>query len=203
MRFLPMLVMSSVLMVGCATSSPEVRSLAEKTGANVGIIGAQLSGLEQNSREVAELRADNIARLHAANMRLRAQYEVDLELTKRAGGRANIALIDQIRAWGERAAAILAAADDSAVERKQQIMSTQTSLDTRKKALTEIAQGLAELAKEDNAGDRARFLKGFAKQLSTDFDKALEIDTESARAAKELVEKARDGLGNGTWRQGE
>lgn len=195
MRYLAIVAVTAPLLAGCAGSSPEVRSLAEKTGANVGVIGAQLDRLEQNSREVAELRADNIARLHGANARLRAQYEIDVELTKRSGGAKNLALIDQIKEWRDKVQAILETAANAEAERKQQILETQASLDTRKKALSEIAQGLAELSKAEEAKDRVRFLTGFAKQLHTEFDKAVEADTKSAKAAKKLVENAKKSLG--------
>ena len=198
MTHLVIIAMAALLMAGCTGSSSEVRRLAEKTGANVGVISAQLDRLEQNSREVAELRADNIARLHGANARLRARYEIDIELTRRSGGGANLGLVDQIRAWGDKVQAILAKAENAEAERKTQILATQTSLDTRKKALTKIAQGLAELANEEKAKDRVRFLSGFAKEVHAEFEKAVEADTRSAKAAKALLEKAKGNLGGGS-----
>ena len=192
------IVMAGLILAGCETSSPEVRSLAEKTGANVGVIAVQLDRLGENGREVAELRADNIARLHGANSRLRAQYEIDIELTRKSGGAANLLLIDQIKAWRDKVQAILAKAENAEAERKTQILATQTSLDTRKKALTEIAQKLAELAQKETAKDRVRFLKGFAKQLNAELDKAMKADSKSAKAAKELLTKAKKTLGGET-----
>ncbi len=38
----------------------------------------------------------------------------------------------------------------------------------------------------------------FAKQLHTEFDKAVKADTKSAKAAKMLLEKANKNLGNKT-----
>jgi hypothetical protein len=191
MRKVITLAFLGLLLASCAGSSPEVRSLAEKTGANVGVISAQLERLGRNSRDVAELRADNIARLHGANARLRAQYEIDIELTKKSGGEKNLALIKKVKAWRDKVQAILDKAENAEAERKEQILKTQTSLDTRKKALAEIAQGLAALANEETAKDRVRFLKGFAKELKTAFDEAIEADTKSAKAAKSLLDKAK------------
>ena len=190
--------LAGLILAGCASSSPEVRSLAEKTGANVGVIGAQLERLGQNGREVAELRSDNIARLHGANARLRAQYEIDIELSKKSGGAGNLALIDQVKAWRDKVQAILRKAENAEAGRKAQILATQTSLDTRTKALAEIAQGLAELAQKETAKGRVRFLKGFAKELNAELDEAVKADTKSAKAAKKLLTKAKKNLGGKT-----
>ena len=194
MRPLMTIPLACLLLAGCAASSPQVRALAEKTGANVGVIGAQLTRLEQNSREVAELRADNIARLHGANARLRALYEIDIELTRKSGGAQNLALIDKIKAWRDKVQAILAKAEGAEDKYKTQTLATQKSLDTRKQALTEVAQRLAELSKIEMTKERVGFLKGFAKELKTEMDKALEADSKSAKAAKALLAKAKTDL---------
>ena len=74
---------------------------------------------------------------------------------------------------------------------KTQILATQTKLDTKSKALAEIAQALATLAKEDKLSDRVRFLKGYAKDLKKELDTALEADNKSAAAAKKLIDGAK------------
>ncbi len=186
---------SLIALAACAAPSAEVRELAEKTAANVGTLSVQLDRLQQNSREVAELRADNIARLHEANARLRARYEIDVELTKKTGDGGNLNLIKNVTAWRDKINAIMAKADGARAKKKKEILDGQTTLDSKKKALTGIAQALAALAKEDKPGDRVRFLKGFAKELQGELDKALEADTESAQAAKALLQKAKAEIG--------
>ena len=58
------LVVAGIFLVGCSGPAKEVLQLADKTAANVGTISAHLRQLSQNSREMAGLRADSIARLH-------------------------------------------------------------------------------------------------------------------------------------------
>lgn len=178
------------LLAACATP-PEVRELADKTAANVGTISTHLQRLDQNSREIADFRASNIAQLHAANTALRAQYEYDVELTKKSAGAGFLDLIEQIRAWGEKVGTIFAKGSNAEETLKAQVLSTQTNLDTKSKALSEIAQALATLAKEDTVSDRIRFLKGYAQDLKTELDAALETDDKSTAAAKKLIDGAK------------
>lgn len=175
---------------GC-TSSVEVRELADKTAANVGTISVHLQRLAQNSREVADLRAANISRLHAANARLRARYEYDLELTRMSGGEENLRLIPQIEAWKTRVEAIFEKAKGVEADRKKQILDGQAALDIKSKALSEIAQALSVMAQEDKPADRVRFLMGYAQDLKSELDKALAADDKAAKAAKELLETAK------------
>ncbi len=175
------------LLAACSTPS-DVRNLADKTAANVGIISTQLQRLERNSRGIAEFRAANIAQLHAANTELRARYKYYVELTKKASGEGFLGLIRQIKEWGDKVKEIFAKAEKAEAALKTQILATQTELDTKSKALAEIAQALATLAKEDKLSDRVRFLKGYAKDLKKELDTALEADNKSASAAKKRIE---------------
>ena len=76
------------ILLGCSTPQ-SVRSLAERTAANAGVISAQLTRLAQESRQLADLRAANIAQLHAANTALRASYNYDLALTMKSGAQTS------------------------------------------------------------------------------------------------------------------
>ena len=181
------------LLVACTTPS-EVRDLADKTAANVGTISAHLRQLGQNSEEIATLRADNISRLHAVNTEMRARFEYDVELTKKASGQGFQTLIDQIKVWGDKVKEIFDKAKDTEAKRKQATLTTQTSLGDKSKALAEIAQALAALAQEEKPADRLRFLKGYAKDLKKELDTALEADNDSAKAAKKLLEEAKTEL---------
>jgi hypothetical protein len=178
---------------GCA-SSVEVRELADKTAANVGTISVHLQRLAQNSREVAELRAANISRLHAANAHLRARYEYDLALTRMSGGEENLRLIPQIEAWKTRVEEIFDKAKGVEADRKKQILDGQARLDTKSKALSEIAQALSVMAQEDKPADRVRFLMGYAQDLKSELDKALAADDTATKAAKDLLEAAKSGI---------
>ena len=172
----------------CATPQP-VRNLAERTATNAGVLSAQLNRLAQESGQLAELRAANIARLHAANTALRVSYNYDLALTKKSGAQTNLDLIPQLEAWLKEVDGIFKASDDAEKERKAAILATQTKLDTKSAGLGEIAQALATLAKEESVPQRASFLAGFAKELKEEIDTQLDQSNKSATHAKKLLDE--------------
>jgi hypothetical protein len=184
----PFAVFSSFVLVlsACATEQP-VRNLAERTAANAGVISAQLKRLNQESSEVAELRATNIATLHAANAQLRANYNYDMALTKRSGGQSNLNLINLLETWGKEIDEIFKVAENAEKERKAAILSTQRALDPKSESLAQVAQALATLAKEESSEDRARFLAGYARQLDAETKTQLELNNRSATEAKKLL----------------
>jgi hypothetical protein len=179
----------------CATSRPP-QDLAERTAANVGVIGSHLKRLSQDSSDLADLRATNVATLHAANAKRRAAYNYDLALTRKSGGDANLDLIPQLEAWSKEVDAVFKAADNAEKERKEAILGTQTSLDTRSEALAQIAEALAALAKSDSVADRARFLAGYAGQLRKEIDDRLARSDRSATEASHLLTDVKDRLTN-------
>lgn len=176
----------SLVLSACSMRQP-VRDLAEKTAANAGVVGAQLKRLAQESSELADLRATNIARLHAANAQLRANYNYDIALTKRSGGQSNLTLITLLETWGKEVQDIFRTAENAEKERKAAILSTQTALDPKSESLTQVAQALATLAKEESSEDRARFLAGYARQLDAEIKIQLEQNNRSAIEAKKLL----------------
>lgn len=192
-RLTSALVLCVAALSGCASSrAPE--QLAERTAANVGVIGANLKQLGHDGAELADLRATNVATLHAANAKRRAAYNYDLALTKRSGGSANLELIDQLEAWGQEVDTIFKAADNAEKERKAAVLGTQTALDTRSEALAQIAEALAALAKDDSVADRARFLGAYAGQLRKELDERLAQSDKSATEAKQLLNDVKDSL---------
>ena len=185
----------SVLIIGLLNgceSTIQVRTLADKTAANIGTISVHLRHLTENSRDIAEKRAANISRLHAANAELRARYEYDVALTKKTGGSSNLRLIDDIEGWRKEVDTIFDKAKDAEAERKKAVLTTQKKLDTKSKALAEIAQALATLAQEEKPKDRIRFLTGYSKSLKAELDVALEKDNETAQAAKKLIDETKE-----------
>jgi hypothetical protein len=176
------------LSVLSACSTPRaVRNLAERTATNAGVISAQLNRVAQESKQLADLRAANVAQLHAANTALRASYNYDLALTKKSGAETNLDLIPRLEGWLTEVEEIFKASDNAEKERKAAILATQTKLDTKSEALAEIAQALATLAREESMAERASFLAGFAKQLAKEFDTQLEQSNKSSTHAKELL----------------
>lgn len=191
-NFYPMLVLF-LFVSACSTEQP-VRLLAEKTAANAGVISAHLHTLSLESSKLANLRAANIARLHAANTRLRASYNYDIALTKRSGGSEHLALIEQLEQWGKEIDAIFRVAENAEKDRKAAVLATQTKLDTKSEALSRIAQTLATLAQEESHADRAKFLARYAKDLTEEMKTQLEQENRSATEARKLLTKIQEKL---------
>ena len=183
-----LLVCAAAWLTACSTPQA-VLDLAENTAANIGVLSAQVARIGQESRQLTQVRSANIAQLHAANARLRASYNYDVELTKKAGGASNLNLIDTIKQWGAKVTAIFAAADNAEAERKEAILDSHTKLDSKSQALAKIASSLAGLAKEESAKDRGRFLVGFSKQLKTEVDRQFEQSNTSTTAAMQLIDE--------------
>lgn len=181
----------------CATYPP-VQQLAEHTAANAGVISSHLRDLAEASRELADRRATNVARLHAANAQRRAAYKYDVALTRKSGGDDNLKLIDNIQEWGQEVQEIFKASDAAEKNRKEEVLATQTALDTKAEALARIAQALATLARDDSAADRVRFLGGYARQLAAEVKSQSDQDTQSAKAANQLLNQIQDSLGGVT-----
>lgn len=177
----------------CA-SSRAPQELAEATAANVGVIGSHLKRVAAESRALGEQRAANVGALHAANARRRAAYNYDVALTKRSGGGENLKLIEQIDAWGKEVDGIFKAADGAERQRKETALASQVALDTKAEALSQIAEALATLAKDESAGDQARFLVGYAGQVRKEVDAQLKQSDASAAAANKLLKGVKANL---------
>jgi hypothetical protein len=203
-----LVLLSAAALAACATGrAPE--ELAERTAANVGVVASHLKRLDQDSRNLADLRATNVATLHAANARRRAAYNYDVALTKQSGGQAELDLIPQIKqsggqaeldlipqieAWGKEVDAIFKAADNAEQERKAAVLGTQTSIDTKSETLAQVAEALAALARDESIADRARFLSAYAGQLRKEIDDRLAQSDKSATEAKLLLDDVKDRL---------
>ena len=173
-------------LLSCSMQRP-ASQLAERTAANAGVVSAQLNMLAQDSQNLADLRATNISRLHAANAQLRANYNYDVALTKRSGGQGNVSLINLLETWGKEVEEIFKAANEAEKERKTAILATQAALDPKSESLGQIAQALATLAREDSSADRAKFLAGYARELAAEIKMQLDQSNASAMAAKKLL----------------
>jgi hypothetical protein len=185
----------AVLLAGCAAAPDAVNQLAERSGANAGVLGTQLAKLDADSKEVAQLRAQNIARLHLVNLELRAHYNLDLALTRKAGQASDLALIDVLKGWHKEVEEIYKGLDEVEAARKAEILARMSKLDTKAAALKAVADRLARLGELDKPEDRARFLAGFVKEARTDLKKELEKDDHAAKGAKALIQSISDGLG--------
>lgn len=174
------------LLSSCSMQRP-ASQLAERTAANAGIVSAQLNMLAQDSRDLADLRATNISRLHAANAQLRANYNYDIALTRRSGGQGNLSLISLLESWGNEVEDIFKTAAEAEKERKTAILATQAALDPKSESLGQVAQALATLAREDSSAQRAKFLAGYARELAAEIKIQLDQSNASATAAKKLL----------------
>ena len=183
-------VLCSFALTACSTPHP-VLDLADKTAANSGILSAQLNKLSLTYSQLAELRAENIAQLHAANTAIRARYIYDLELTKKSGGQDNLKLIDEIEEWQKKVQGIFISSGEAEKHRKEAVLQTQTKLDTKAESLNSIAQTLASLAKDEPYKERAKFLGLYAKSMKDELDKQLAKDELSSKEAKSLLEEVK------------
>lgn len=183
-RRLAIVALVSSLLWGCGTPTA-VRDLAEKTAANTSFVSTQLNLLAQDARLLAELRAANMARLHAATVEVQVRSTFDEALIEKSGG--SLSLLRDLTAWSTKIRTMFETAANAESERKKLILKTQVPLDTPTKELGKVAEALADLAKDDNTKTRAKFIAAFIKQV-----------VKEVKAKKEQSEKAmanvKDGL---------
>ncbi len=98
-RRLAIVALVSSLVWGCGTPT-EVRDLAEKTAANTSFVSTQLNLLAQDARLLAELRAANMARLHAATVEVQVRSTFDEALIEKSGG--SLSLVRDLVAWSTK-----------------------------------------------------------------------------------------------------
>ena len=176
-RQLAIVALVSSLVWGCGTPT-EVRDLAEKTAANTSFVSTQLNLLAQDARLLAELRAANMARLHAATVEVQVRSTFDEALIEKSGG-SSLNLLRDLAAWSTEIRTMFETAANAESERKELILNTQVPLDTPTKELGKVAEALADLAKDDNTKTRAKFIAAFIKQV-----------VKEVKAKKEQSEKA-------------
>ncbi len=183
-RRLAVVALVSTLVWGCGTPT-EVRDLAEKTAANTSFVSTQLNLLAQDTRLLAELRAANMARLHAATVEVQVRSTFDKALIEKSGG--SLDLVRDLAAWSTKIRTMFETAANAESERKELILKTQVPLDTPSKELGKVAEALADLAKDDNTKTRAKFIAGFIKQV------AKEVKAKKEQSEKAMA-KAKAGL---------
>lgn len=178
------------LTAGCGTPAP-VLELADKTSANVAIVGTRLRQLAAESERLYANRAENISRLHGVNATHRAALTYDIALTKKVGQRSELELIEAMEAWGKEVDEILASASGAEKQRRDELAVAQTKIDTRSQALQKVAETLSVLAKEESASERLRILRKFASEVRDDMKKQLDKGEGSAADAKKLLDRVR------------
>jgi hypothetical protein len=181
----------ALLLSGCATTPDSVHQLAEVTASNVGVLGARLKQLADESDRIYKKRAENVARLRALNAQSRARYDYDIALTRKSMAVDDLALKKEIEDWKEQVDQILQSAAGAEQERRNALNAKEVKIETRATELLKIAESLSTLAKEENRSDRARMLALFAKEVRDDIKKDLDSGGESADAAKMLIDKVR------------
>ncbi len=175
-RRLAIVALVSSLLWGCGTPTA-VRDLAEKTAANTSFVSTQLNLLAQDTRLLTELRAANMARLHAATVEVQVRSTFDEALIEKSGG--SLSLLRDLTAWSTKIRIMFETAANAESKRKELILKTQVPLDTPTKELAKVAEALADLAKDDNTKTRAKFIAAFIKQV-----------VKEVKAKKEQSEKA-------------
>lgn len=173
-----------LLLAACSTPAP-VREMSEKTAANVTFVSVQLKQLEHESREVAALRAANIARLHRVNEEFRAEYEFDKALTEKSGDRNSL---QELEAWSNRVKQFHKDLDKIEQEKQLQIEALRVGLADRATELAAVAENLAALAEDDSLKDRAIFLAGYFSEVRDAVDTRLKKNDETAKRAKAALD---------------
>ena len=194
-RILTGLVVATFL-AACASSS-EVRQLAEKTAANTSTLAAAIESMSQQSRRLAERRAANAARLAAATARVNARVELDRALLRQSGEGGLLDTAATFKSWSEKVRAINAAGvlDEAALIRS--ILTHRSDIESRSKALSELAEILAALAKKESKKGRAKFLLNFGKEVYKQVkEKRKEADAAIKKGEKALAAKETEGGGS-------
>lgn len=185
---------SSLLLIGAALwtgicAADPVHELAEVTSANIGVLGTRLKQVADESNLLYTQRAANVAALHAENARSRAEYTLDLALTKKAGDQADLDLIKELDTWVADVDKIFVDAANAEKERREVLLGGQIKIDTKVQALQKIAESVSALAKEESRSERVKALQKFASAAGKDVKKALDSGDDSAKAAKKLLDK--------------
>ena len=170
----------------CATPEP-VLDLAEKTAANTAFVSVTLQGIAKQSRRIAELRAANIARLHAVNADLRSRHNLDVALTEKSGDSAASSLVSEIEAWSKKVAEIQAAAVVDESKFVQEVLASRAELEARSKELAAVGKLLADLAKKESFKDRVKFLKGFVRDVAKEVEPRTKDGEKAAKSAASKV----------------
>jgi ribosomal protein L17 len=173
---------------GCASTPNSVHELAGVTSANVGVLGARLKQVADESNRLYARRVENVAQLHADGARARAEYSYDLALTKKSGDKDDLDLIKELDSWVSEVDKIFAESASAEKERREALLSGQVKIDTKTQALQKVAESLSTLAKEETRAERMRALQKFASEVSKDVKKELDSGSDSAKAAKKLLD---------------
>ena len=192
-RTLLVIICTAAGLAGCATSSP-VLDLADKTSANVGIIGARLRELAAESDRLYQQRVTNISQLAEVNARSRAELTYDEALTKKVGAQSELDTADDLKAWKDQVDQIFASAAGAEKQRRDELLGKQTRLDVKSQALQQVAETLAVLAQKESFADRAKVLSQFAATTRDDVKKGLDSGTQSANAANALLTQIKSSL---------
>lgn len=176
---------------GCASTPDSVHELAGVTSANVGVLGARLRQVTDESNRLYARRVENVAQLHADNARTRAEYSYDLALTKKSGDKDDLDLIEELEAWVAEVDKIFADSANAGKERREALLAGQVRIDTKTQALQKIAESLSALAREASRAERVKAFQKFASEVAKDVKKELDSGSDSANAAKKLLDEVR------------
>ena len=187
------------LVCAACSSSLEVRELAQTTASNASLINTQLAGFSQNTRRIAERRAEAAAELSEEVEVQQAKFEAFLEgarASARIAGQAkqpNFAtLVEELQRVSEAIRARQEAAQGQRAAVREEILSSQSSLSFPKQNLATITKMLGELAKEPTREEQLAFLKGFFAQVVAEIREARSAAEEAGQSAEQGAGSAND-----------
>lgn len=182
---------TTLLLAGCQTH-PAVYELAEKSSSNAGIFQGHLAALAAQSASLAQQRAENVISLEAGTARLDAHLRRELYMQQQSRLAPDWAEVNQLLgrliSLRDELIAIEESAHIASAQRREELLSQQTKLETYKAALRETATALNALAKHETTQERAKFLATFARAVRDDMKKALEDGDKTAIKAKALID---------------
>lgn len=181
----------SLALAACKTP-PAVYGLAEKTGANTGVLQGHLADLSASSMQIAQRRADHIVAMEAFNAQLDAKLKRELYMQQRARAGDDWdqvkSSIDELTALRDDLLKIAQTARINEAARRKELLVAQTELETYKAALRDTAAALAALSHVESDSERAKLLIAYARDVRTELKKALDSDTAAAKASNKLID---------------
>lgn len=179
-----------MLGLGACSTPPVVLDLSEKTAASTAVLQRSLAELSQNSRRITELRAANIARLHAANSAVRARNELDRELLKKTGDSSVPRHVKLLEQWSKKVEEIDSEAKVDQAAFVEQVLEARIDMQTRRAELSKVAKILAGLANEQPIKSRAKFFAGYVSEVADAVEKQREESEAAAKKAQERLNAA-------------
>lgn len=186
------IVMSAVVLWLAACSSDSVNQLSVEAGDAALVFSIELDEFGRTSRQVADARAQTIARVAALLVVDRAAFDENLTLIKyyEFEGKTKVKVFNSIKEKSDEFGAAEKTALEEADKALANIQNDLETVGTESKKYEEFGKGLLQLSKRDNVFDRAEFIVKFLKEVKSAVDKAKEDGKAGAKKAEDATKEA-------------